>query len=71
MTVQGTARLVTDSVEKSRHWKEEWAGYYRDGPRGEDYLLIQSRPTRLEIVSPRHGMMNDPGPWRPALLDLP
>lgn len=71
VTVLGTATLVADSAEKARHWKEEWAAFYKDGPRGDGYLLIRVQPTRLEVVSPRHGLVNDPGTWRPILVDLP
>lgn len=71
VTVLGTAALVTDSAEKARHWKEEWAAFYKDGPRGDDFLLVRVRPSRLEVVSPRHGLLNDPGTWRPVLVDMP
>jgi general stress protein 26 len=71
VTVLGAAMLVADSAEKIRHWKEEWAAYYKDGPRGDGYLLIRVRPTRLEVVSPSHGLVNDPKTWRPILLDMP
>lgn len=71
VTVVGTATLVADSVEKARHWKEEWAAYYRDGPRGDGYVLIRVRPTRLEVVSPRHGLVNDPKTWLPVLVEMP
>jgi general stress protein 26 len=71
VTVHGIAALVTDAAVKARHWKEEWAAFYKDGPRGDAYLLIRVRPTRLELVSPRHRLMNDPKTWRPVILDLP
>jgi general stress protein 26 len=71
VTVLGTATLVTDSAEKARHWKEEWAAFYKDGPRGDGFMLIRVRPTRLEVVSPRHGLVNDPKTWRPVLLEMP
>jgi PPOX class probable F420-dependent enzyme len=71
VTVLGTATLVADSAEKARHWKAEWAAYYKDGPRGDGYLLIRVRPTRLEVVSPRHGLVNDPKTWRPILVGMP
>jgi general stress protein 26 len=71
VTVLGTATLVADSAEKIRHWKEEWAAYYKDGPRGDGYLLIRVHPTRLEVVSPAHGLVNDPKTWRPILVDMP
>lgn len=71
VTVLGTATLVADSTEKARHWKKDWASFYKDGPHGEGYLLIRVRPTRLEVVSPRHGLVNDPTTWRPILVDMP
>ena len=71
VTVIGTATLVRDSAEKARHWKAEWSAFYKDGPRGDSYLLIRVRPKRLEIASPRHGLMNDPKTWLPVTLTLP
>ncbi len=71
VTVLGTATLVSDSAEKARHWKEDWASMYQDRNRGDDYVLIRVRPTRLEISSPSRGMVNDPRTWRPVMLDLP
>lgn len=64
VTLQGTAMLVSDSVEKVKRWKPEWAPLYKDGNRGEGYLLVRIRPTQLEVVNSRHGMMNDPRTWR-------
>lgn len=71
VTLLGTAQLVADSAEKAQHWKEEWGAFYKDKNRGEDYLLIRVHPSRLEIVSPRHGLTNDPTTLRPVVLDLP
>lgn len=71
VTIIGAATLVRDPAEKARHWKAEWSAFYKDGPRGETYLLIRVRPKRLEILSPRHGLMNDPTTWRPISIDFP
>lgn len=71
VTLHGTATLVTDSAEKARRWKPEWAPLYKGGPRGDGYLLVRIRPSRLEIVSQRHGLMNDPSSWRPVIILLP
>ena len=71
VTVLGTATLVTDSAARAQHWKAEWAAFYPGGPGSDEYLLIRVRPTRLEVVSPRHGLGHDPRTWRPVILDLP
>lgn len=70
VTVLGVARSVRDPREKARLWKEEWAAFYKDRNRGDDYLLIRVTPRRLEVVSERLGMTNDPVTWRPVVVDL-
>jgi general stress protein 26 len=71
VTVIGTAVLDADSLHKAGRWKSEWAGMYKDQNRGDDYLLLRVRPSRLEVVSARRGMRSDPKNWRPVIVDLP
>jgi general stress protein 26 len=71
VTVLGTAVLDTDAGHKAAHWKAAWASLYKDQNRGEDYLLLRVKPSRLEVVSVRRGMRNDPKTWRPVIVDLP
>jgi PPOX class probable F420-dependent enzyme len=71
VTVLGTAALVTDALQKAAHWKADWAALYKDQNRGEDYLLLQVKPSRVEVVSVRRGVNNDPKTWRPVSVDLP
>jgi general stress protein 26 len=70
VTIFGNARIVRDPAEKAKRWKEAWASMYKDKNRGDDYTLICVTPSRLEILSPAHGMMNDPVTLRPVMLDL-
>jgi general stress protein 26 len=70
VTLLGSAQTVRDPRERERRWKDEWETFYEDRHRGDDYLLIRVRPIRLEIVSERHGMTNDPVTWRPVVVDL-
>lgn len=69
VTLRGHARLVSDSLEKQRRWKEEWATFYPD--RERDYLLVAVTPERLEVVSPRHGIVGDSLRWRPPTVIIP
>jgi general stress protein 26 len=71
VTLQGKAAVVRDPAEKSKRWKEDWAAFYRDRNRGEDYVLIEVTPVRLEIVSYAHGLLNDPASWRPLAVEFP
>ena len=70
-TVIGTADVVTDKNEKAKHWKAEWGAFYKEGAKGADFVLIRVRPTRVEVVSPSHKLMNDPVNWRPVGVNLP
>ncbi|HET8648021.1 MAG TPA: pyridoxamine 5'-phosphate oxidase family protein, partial [Vicinamibacteria bacterium] len=44
VTLIGRAELVVDPAEKAKRWKPDWAAFYKDRNRGEDYLLIRVRP---------------------------
>jgi general stress protein 26 len=71
VTVVGTAVLDTDARRKAEHWKPEWAGLYKDQNRGDDYQLLRVKASRLEVVSVKRGINNDPATWRPVSVDLP
>jgi general stress protein 26 len=71
VTLVGAARLVTDPVVKTKHWKSAWAPFYKDEHRGADFVLLAVVPRRLEIVSQAHGLINDPKDWRPVSIDFP
>jgi general stress protein 26 len=70
-TLLGVADVVTDKAEKAKHWKAEWGAFYKEGAKGADFVLIRIRPTRIEVVSPSHKLMNDPASWRPVGVNLP
>jgi len=66
VVISGMAQLVNDSTKKEKYWKKEWEDYY---PNKEDnYLLIKVTPRWLEILSPGHGIYNDPATWQPPVI---
>lgn len=69
VTLEGRARLVDDPALKRRRFKPEWKAFYPDPAR--DYLLIEVRPTRMEVVSPGHGITGDSLTWRPPSVPFP
>ena len=71
VTLVGTARLVTDPAVKAKHWKSEWAPFYKHEHRGADFALLAVVPRRLEVVSQGHGLINDPATWRPVSVEFP
>lgn len=71
VTLVGKAEVVTDPAEKAKRWKDDWQAFYKDKNRGEDYVLIRVRPSRLEIVSYPDRLLNDPATWRPISVEFP
>ena len=71
VTLLGAADVVTDPAEKAKHFKAEWAPFYKKGAASDDFALIRVRANRLEVVSPSHRLMNDTTNWRPVGVNLP
>jgi general stress protein 26 len=70
VTLVGSATVVTDADRKAAHWKAEWQPFYKQQSRGPDFMLFEVKPSRLEVSSARHRLVNDPGTWLPVILDL-
>src|SRR5258708_11690637 len=49
VTIQGVARLVNDSKENARHWKDDWKAFYPD--RDKSYLRSEERRVGKESRS--------------------
>jgi general stress protein 26 len=62
VTLYGTARLVNDAKEKSRHWKDDWKVFYPD--RDKSYLLIKITPERLEVVDTSKKIFSTSPSWQ-------
>jgi len=71
VTVVGRGDLVTDAVEKQRHWKTDWAGIYPKGAANDEFMLIRISPARVEIVSESRGMIGDAKTWLPLAIHFP
>lgn len=68
VTVLGRARLVNDPAEKQRRWKKSFEAFWPD--RGDGYLLVEVRPSRVEVSSPSRGVPNDPATWAPRMVSF-
>jgi general stress protein 26 len=68
VTLLGTARLVNDPKEKKTRWKDAWKEFYPN--RDTDYMLIEVKPERLEVVSPKLGGTST-ADWAPPSIQLP
>ncbi len=68
VSLHGMAKLVDDPAEKAARWKEDWQAFYPD--RDQSYLLIEVTPTRLEVLSMKHGIDDDPETWTPPAVEF-
>jgi general stress protein 26 len=66
----GRASLVSDPAERAKRWKDAWAKLYKDGNRGDDYLLMKVTPIRLEVSAEGEGVKHDPTTWRATVIDF-
>ena len=71
VTVIGKAALDDEAAHKATHWKPVWSKLYKDEYRGDDYLLIRVKPSRIEVVSVKRGINSDPVTWRPVSVAWP
>lgn len=71
VTVLGRATVVAEATAKARHWKREWAPFYKSGAAGADVVLFEVRPFQLEIVSSARGFTSDTITWRPVIVRIP
>jgi general stress protein 26 len=69
VTLHGVARLVSDPQEKLRHWKDDWKAFYPDRDKG--YLLIVVRPSKLEVVNTKTGIVGKSRAWDPPSVTFP
>lgn len=71
VTLLGEARLVENIEEKQARFKTgEWEMFWPEGPESDDYVLIEFRPFRVEVISMKHEIANDPQGFKPAIVEL-
>ncbi len=68
VTIAGTARLVDDPEKIAHYWKPKWEAYYPD--REKTYILIAVTPEKLDVLSYKHGIANDPETWRAPSVEF-
>ncbi|MEZ4668800.1 MAG: pyridoxamine 5'-phosphate oxidase family protein [Anaerolineae bacterium] len=68
ITLQGDAKLVDDLEQRKSRWAEGWHMFFPDGPEGDDYMLIQFTPKRIELMSFEHNITPPPFGLVPAVL---
>lgn len=69
VTLIGQAHLVRGLAERRRWWDEDLRPFFPHGPEGDDFLLIEFRPRRVEVMSFAHKVANEPDSWAPAVLE--
>ena len=68
VVISGKAELIEEAEMKKKYWKKEWEQFYSD--KDKDYLLIKVTPIWMEVLSPPHGINNDPITWKPPVVEF-
>jgi general stress protein 26 len=68
VSLYGTARVVDDPQETARRCKTEWSRFYPD--KEQSYILIEVKPSRLEVVNYERGVIGDPTTWKPPSIEF-
>lgn len=69
LVVYGTATLRAEPEMKRRYWKGVWRLFFPQGPNGGDYVVIEVRADKMELMSFRHNVIAEPFGLRPVLLE--
>ncbi len=67
VTLIGSARVVEDSVARSRHYTRFWNQFFK-GPQDPAFELIRVTPVRVEVVSYGRAVATRSRRWRAATL---
>ena len=68
VTLQGLIELVDNPMEKEKHWKDEWTGFYKN--KTTDYLLLKFKPSHGFLISEKHKILGDSITWAAPKLDF-
>lgn len=68
VALRGKAVLVTDPAEIRRRHRAYWDQAF---PGGRNLVLIHVVPERLEVISYKHGLNNDPVAWAAPAVTFP
>ncbi len=67
VSIMGTAVIITDALEKTRWWKNEWESYFIDK---NDFVLIKVIPQKMEMISYKNGLNGDKKTWKAVNYNL-
>lgn len=66
--LSGSAAIVDDPAQRRHYWREGWEAFFKQGPEGEDYVLIRFTPNRIELMNFAQEVAPEPYGLRPAVL---
>jgi len=68
VVIKGNAYLVDDPDKKLKYWKDEWTKFYSD--QKSDYILIQIKPDKLEVLDYKHGITGASKTWEVPYVEF-
>ena len=64
----GQARLVDDDDQRVACWSDGLATFFPDGPTGDDFVLVEVVPRRIEVMDFARAVHPEPFGLAPAVL---
>lgn len=64
----GTAQIEEDLALRRHYWRDDWLPFFPAGPEGDDYVLINVIPTRIEMMHFVYELAPDPYGLKPVVL---
>ena len=68
LVVYGTATVSEAPSVKERYWKGTWRMFFPEGPLSDDYVVIQVRAEKIELLNFQRNVVPEPFGLRPAVL---
>jgi general stress protein 26 len=69
LCLHADADLVGDTTERVARWQNGLESFFPDGPAGDDFVLIQLRPHRIELMDFSREIHPDPYGLVPAAIE--
>jgi general stress protein 26 len=69
VTLTGHAELNNNLEDKKALWIETFSSFWPEGPESNNFVLIDFKPSRIEIRSYTQGVAEIPTDWVPLTLE--
>ena len=69
LILYGSVTVEKDGALRKKCWKDEWRLFFPNGSEGDDYVILEFTPQRLELLSLGRNVVLEPFGLRPVVLE--